>query len=387
MRRVVSLPVLAILALSVSACSNDTDTGYLGSRDDIIVNNRNMPSEAQTRAAVKEKIETVQMDAAKAEEMKQEDIQKAAMEKAIEEAKKEVPPPPAKMDAADMTKEQVVQEAKAAMAKEADGMPQKMAAASAPTPAPVQVPPTQATPPKPAIQPMGTTEMAVPPELRKPEPVPAPAPAPVEPEPLADNSGDIPLNAKPGECYAKVLIPAITDSKTERVKISDEQEVLARIVPPKFKTETEKVLVKEARKYWKKGEGPIQKVDQATGQILCLVEEPAVYKTVEKQVMVEPERPEYKKIPAQYETITKTVIVKPERMEWRRILCQTNVTPTTIMRLQKALQGKGLDVGKIDGKLGSKTMSALSKYQSKHGLARGITYETLDHLGVAPAGA
>ena len=59
-----------------------------------------------------------------------------------------------------------------------------------------------------------------------------------------DNTGTLP-NAKPGECYAKVAIPA--QYKTENVKvITREASVRFEMVPAKYQTVEEKVLVKEA---------------------------------------------------------------------------------------------------------------------------------------------
>lgn len=37
-----------------------------------------------------------------------------------------------------------------------------------------------------------------------------------------------------------------------------------------------------------KGRGPVEKLDQATGEIMCLVEVPAEYRTVTKRVQVSP---------------------------------------------------------------------------------------------------
>ena len=200
-------------------------------------------------------------------------------------------------------------------------------------------------------------------------------------------SGDIPPNARPGECYAKVLIPAVTETKTERFQVSEEQRVLDRIVPARYETKTERVMVKEARQFWKAGTGPITKKDVVTGEILCLVEEPAEYRTIEKRVMISPEKPEYKTLPAKYETITKKNIIKGESWEWRRILCETNLSRGAIMQIQRGLQSKGFGVN-ADGVLGSETMDAINSYQLKNGLAsRGITYETLSHMGVSLAGA
>ena len=46
-------------------------------------------------------------------------------------------------------------------------------------------------------------------------------------------------------------------------------------VPAQYETVTEEVLVRPAYTTWKKGTGPIQRIDQATGEIMCLVEVPA----------------------------------------------------------------------------------------------------------------
>lgn len=200
-------------------------------------------------------------------------------------------------------------------------------------------------------------------------------------------TGDVPPNARPGECYAKVLIPAITETLTERIQVSEEQKVLDRIIPARYETKTERIKVKEARQYWKSGHGPITKVNEVTGEILCLVEEPAEYKTVEKRILIEEEKPQYKIIPAQFDTITKKNIIKAERWEWRRILCETNLSTNAVASIQRALAKKGYNIV-IDGRLGNETMRAINSYQLKNGLAsRGITYETLDHLGVVLAGA
>ncbi len=60
-----------------------------------------------------------------------------------------------------------------------------------------------------------------------------------------DNLGDVLPNAKPGECYAQVLIPAKyrTESSTMVVKEASEQ---VKIIPAKYETAQERVLVSEA---------------------------------------------------------------------------------------------------------------------------------------------
>ncbi len=382
--RILFLSTVAVASLSLGACgANDTDTSYLGSRDDIIVNNRNMPKDV-VKADVAKKIETVKVGADAVAQMDAEKLRIAAQEKAVMEAK-------AKM-------------AGGRISTVTDG-----------------------------IKTMKTTPMGIVEEASTSATTTVTAATPVPAAP-SGSQGDVPPNAKPGECYAKVLIPAVRETtkervqvseerkvlariipakyevQTERVQVSEEKKVLARIIPARYETTTERVLVTPARTYWKAGHGPVTRKNEVTGEIMCLVEEPAVYKniekrvlvseekpeykmvpaefkTIEKRVLVTPEKPEYRVMPAQFDTITKTNIVTAETWEWRRILCETNLGTDSVSRIQRALNAKGYRVA-VDGKLGNETLSALSAYQRKNSLAtRGITYETLEHLGVRLIGA
>ncbi len=294
----------------------------------------------------------------------------------------------------------------------------------------------------------------------------------------ADNSSLYPPNAKPGQCYARVLTPAtyktvqervlakaagadfdvvpatyktVTErvlvseattklvvvpetykTVTERVLVEPAKETLVK-VPAKYKTVTEKVLVKPAHTAWKRGSNPLPgsrtKLDQTTGEIMCLVKVPAVYKTITKQVVARPagavkkvipakyktitkrvvatkattkqvtipakyktvqvrklatpNRIVKKPIPAKYKTVTKRVVVTQPKLEWRSILCETNTTPNVIRRLQAALKAKGYNPGRTDGVLGTDTLRAVVKYQKANNLPSGqLTIGTLQHLGV-----
>ncbi len=238
----------------------------------------------------------------------------------------------------------------------------------------------------------------------------------------------LPPGAKPGECYARVFIPPKYKTVTEKVLVKEASEKIETIppkyewvekkilikepsyilkkVPAKYEWREEKVLVKPATTVWKKGRGPIEKLDNGTGEIMCLVKVPAQYKTIRKRVLVRPpstqkiEIPaQYKtirikklvepaktvkiKIPAEYKTITKKVKVSDGKLVWRRVLCETNMTPATIARIQRALKRAGFDPGPIDGVYGKQTQAAVRKYQIAKGLARGgLTTETLRSLGI-----
>lgn len=310
----------------------------------------------------------------------------------------------------------------------------------------------------------------------KAEPTTPAEAAKVEPAAAAMGAGDMPFNARPGECYSKVVIPAVTRTESDRVLVKAAGKKIARIIPAqykmvtdqvvikeqteklvtipavyktvtetvvvapeskklktvaaKYKTVTEKIMVRPARTVWKKGRGPNQRVDEATGEIMCLIEEPAVYKTVEKRVMVTPEgtttqtipaktqmikkrvvatpaRVEKKMIPAVtkmvkkrvmvsperveyaetspvYKTVNREVVVRNEKMEWSRILCNTNANVNTVRELQMALRNAGYNPGPIDGVLGPQTYRAVDKYQRAHDMSRGnITMEAMKALGVS----
>ena len=307
---------------------------------------------------------------------------------------------------------------------------------------------------------------------------PAAPAAPATIEPASGGALNIfgaPVNARPGECYGKVTIPAVKKTETQQVLVESAGKTLARIVPAQYKTVTEnftaqeaseklvtipatyktvtetvvvkpagtkvipiaakyenqseQVLVRPARTYWKEGAGPNQRVDATTGDIMCLVEEPAVYNTITKRVLVQPattrteatpavtkqitkrvvdqparverqaipavtqqvtkrvlvtpEQPVYTDTAAKYRTVTKEVIVSPERVAWSEILCKTNANSNTVAAVQSALKKAGYNPGNVDGVLGSSTYSAVNSFQRDNNLHRGqITMETLKALGI-----
>ena len=86
-------------------------------------------------------------------------------------------------------------------------------------------------------------------------------------------------------------------------------------VPALYNTYFEKVMDKPARQVWKPGRGTVEKVDPNTGEILCLVEEEAVYKTVERKELARPASKTYQDVPAEYATVTKTVVKTPEHTQ------------------------------------------------------------------------
>ena len=288
-------------------------------------------------------------------------------------------------------------------------------------------------------------------------------------------AGAFPPNPLPGECYARIALAAVSQTVEEQIMVEPARQEV-RIIPAQFGDVTEEVVVREAttelltvpatyttvqeevvvrpaarrlipvepvydtvieeivvvpeRTVWKPGKGPIQKIDEATGEILCLVTEPAVTKQVERRVMIQPAstreeiipavteiverevvntparveeriipaetrtvtrrvevvpaREEIIEIPPVFDTITREVIVEPARTEWRSILCETNTTPDIIRRIQVALQQRGYYNGPIDGIFGPLSQRAIDGFQRDNGqVGTGVTLDTLALLGVS----
>ncbi|MEM9173043.1 MAG: peptidoglycan-binding protein [Pseudomonadota bacterium] len=289
-----------------------------------------------------------------------------------------------------------------------------------------------------------------------------------------------PPNAEPGHCYARILTPAVYKTSQETVLAKEASErveiipatyepaterVLVReaatrleVVPAEYKTLTEQVLVKPqstriekvpatyrteservlvtpARTEWKRGpaasfaSGGSSVIDSRTtdtGEIMCLVEvpavyktvsrevvataattreivEPAVYKTVTKQVVAKPATTREVTIPAEYDTVKTTRIATPaserritipaeyttitkrekvseETLDWREVVCDVNLTRGNVSELQTSLNKAGYYKGPIDGIIGPMTLSAANGYAKAKGLPVGSNYISIDTI-------
>jgi len=114
-------------------------------------------------------------------------------------------------------------------------------------------------------------------------------------------------NAKVGECFREYFIPPKFEQSQKEVLVKEESEDI-KVIPAQFEEVEEVVTVKQASKkkvykpaeyetveekievepakaVWKKGEGPISKIDNSTGEIMCLIQVPAKYKIIKKTVL------------------------------------------------------------------------------------------------------
>lgn len=210
------------------------------------------------------------------------------------------------------------------------------------------------------------------------------------------------------EAYERLeVVPATFKTVTEQILVRPASTSYLS-TEPVYETQNERIMTAPARQVWKPGRGPIERQDADTGQIYCLVEEPAQYSTVTRRVIDRPAQlrrvavaPQTSQltvqelsapgqvrrvqVPQQTASPPLRQLVSASRLEWRPVLCETNMTPGTIQRLQRALKSAGHDPGPIDGKLGPRTMAAVNAYQRSHKLPVDayLNLDTLRALGVA----
>lgn len=178
----------------------------------------------------------------------------------------------------------------------------------------------------------------------------------------------LPPNARPGECYAKVYVPATFKTVSERVLVRDASETI-EVIPAKYEWVEERVMVKpESRELvpypaefamreqtiqvspghteWEINEDPncVNPKKEPARDVFCLVTHPpemqtvqsqvqvkpagvkeictpAQYDTVRKQKLVTPATTRKVCTPAEYSTVEKTVKVCDARMAWKRVIC------------------------------------------------------------------
>ena len=111
--------------------------------------------------------------------------------------------------------------------------------------------------------------------------------------------------------YDKIEVePAAYEWVEEQVLVKEASKKVVE-VPAEYETVTEEVLVAPATTMWKPGRGPVQRIDNSTGEIMCLVEVPAKYETVTRKVVKTPASTKEIEIPAEYEVQRVQKLVKP----------------------------------------------------------------------------
>lgn len=159
----------------------------------------------------------------------------------------------------------------------------------------------------------------------------------------------------PGTCYKEYFTPAKYKTVTEEV-VTRAQSEKTEIIPAKYEMvektieispagkktvevpatyefKEERILVEKEKTVWKKGHNPAQKVNGATGDIMCLVKVPAKYKIIKKRVVKSPATTKIIEIAAK----TKTIKVK-------KLISEATVKKITIPEVKETIKKKVLDV-------------------------------------------
>ena len=161
-------------------------------------------------------------------------------------------------------------------------------------------------------------------------------------------------NTSPNTCYKEYFSPEtyktvseeiVLQKATKKIKIIPAKyemvEKTIEVTPASQKTLTipatyefteEKVLIEKEKTVWKKGKNPAQKLDGATGEIMCLVKVPAKYKTIRKKVVKTPATTKIVEIPA----VTKTIKVK-------KLVSEAKTETIDIPEVKSSIQKNVLD--------------------------------------------
>ncbi len=202
-----------------------------------------------------------------------------------------------------------------------------------------------------------------------------------------------PPNAKAGECYAKVIIPAKYKTVEEKVLVKEASNKITIIppkyewveekvevspatekivtVPAKYKKVTEVVEVKPALRSWRvslrKNAAPVSNELLAAAKLkgvdienttpgTCYKEyySPEKYKTVTQEVVIKNETNETKVIPAKYEMVEKTIVVKPATKKTVTVpATYKEVEEKVLVEKEKTVWKKGKNPAtKLDGATG-----------------------------------
>ncbi len=232
--------------------------------------------------------------------------------------------------------------------------------------------------------------------------------------------------------YKKYKItPARFEKSTKRVLASDGG-CTVKVTPARYETKTDRQLVSAASGKWvrKKKAPNCLSSNPEDCYVLCWEEIPAKYTTSSTRVLVQGESfdtvytdakyqtittevlandasvseeyvpPVYKTVTKkvlsqcggvstvytqpQFKTVTKKVLVSEGTFtDWVEVVCAGDVNTSLVSRVQKALNDQGYDAGPVDGVMGSKTRSALAKFQTDKGLPLGnLNIATMNALGV-----
>lgn len=180
--------------------------------------------------------------------------------------------------------------------------------------------------------------------------------------------------AQPEQCFSEFYVPAkfeITEKEVlvkegaELISIADaqyeqaEETVMVKasakekvLVKAEYEVVEEQVMIEPAKAVWKKGTGPITRIDNSTGDIMCLVQIPAKYKTVKKTVLKSASTVEEVEVPAESLVVPVSRLVSDSAAERAKVPAEFSTVEVTNKIADAAFIWRNADVsgeGKTTG--------------------------------------
>ncbi|XXF07910.1 peptidoglycan-binding protein [Pseudomonas sp. D1-3] len=216
---------------------------------------------------------------------------------------------------------------------------------------------------------------------------------------------------------------------SEQVKIRPEVKRYI-VVPAVYEDVKETVTLEEAKTVLDQCRAAGTRYSSSTGAMsFCARQVPAKQEVVKVKKLVSPETVRVETDPAQYKSVTRWIVDKPAqavevtldpeytkvastevvrpveanqiilpeekrqlqvtrfegnpRIVSRQTICDPDINDDLVTRLQQSLVKRGFNPGRVDGKLGKRTLDALTEFQTANGLAVGaLTLESLTALEV-----
>lgn len=217
-----------------------------------------------------------------------------------------------------------------------------------------------------------------------------------------------PMDARAGQCFARVLIPAeyATEAQTvtvqdgyERIEVSQpqfrtgSQNVVVRdeykryqVTEPQFRTEQatittrpaferlvvepaqfasqpRAVTIREPRLVWRRGTdlSGVRRIDPQTGDVFCLVEEPGQTQAYSYRALTRPETVRRETVPAQVQTVTRQVLVRPATVQ--EVVVPAEVRSVAVHELVAPAAERRVAVEPRLGTFNRQVMTAPERYE------------------------
>ncbi len=170
-----------------------------------------------------------------------------------------------------------------------------------------------------------------------------------------------------GQCFKEYFVPAKYEQTEKEVLVKEESEEI-KIAKAQFEEVEETVVVKQASKkkiykaaeyevveekieiepakaVWKKGDGPITKIDNSTGEIMCLIQVPAKYKIIKKTVLKSPSSIDLVDVPEETKALKVSKLVSDATIDKVKIPAEYKTVSIRNQVSDPAFTWRGSSVG------------------------------------------